>query len=116
MRPLANDFVMTFHGDTPKSPNTPGGWPDGTPNGSNWMYVLGNGHLYSGWFGGVDRNGNAKGFDANGNDAAVQRGEHRAHRDGRRRYAIAKGDDRSIAQFGANGIKIADVFGYAKVQ
>jgi hypothetical protein len=116
MRPLANDFVMTFHGDTPKSPNQPGGWPDGTPNGSNWMYVLGNGHLYSGWFGGVDRNGNAKGFDANGADAVYNAANTARIATAAVAYAIAKGDDRSIAQFGANGIKIADVFGYAKVQ
>ena len=34
---------MTIHGDTPKNPLDRGGWPDGTPDNSNWMYVLGAG-------------------------------------------------------------------------
>src|SRR5262249_7826757 len=115
LRPLADDFVMTIHGDTPKSPTAASGWPDGTPNGSNWTYVWGGGHLYSGWFGGVDRNNNARGFDANGADAAYNGANCARFATASIAYAIAKRDDRLISQF-ANGIKIADVFGNAKVQ
>lgn len=115
LRPLADDFVITIHGDTPKSPTNNAGWPDGTPGGSNWTYVWGGGHLYAGWFGGVDRNNNVKGFDANGADAAYNAANTTKYSTASIAYAIAKRDDRLISQF-ANGIKIADVFGYPKVQ
>jgi hypothetical protein len=112
-RALADDFVMSIHGDTPKTPNTASGWPDGTPQGANWMYVWGGGHLYSGWFGGIDRNGNVKGYDANGADAAYNAVNTTRYATASLAYAIAKRDDRLISPF-ANGIKIADVFGPLK--
>ena len=115
LRPLADDFVITIHGDTPKSPTNPVGWPDGTPGGTNWTYVWGGGHLYSGWFGRVDRNGAALGFDANGNDAPYNAANTARFATASIAYAIAKRDDRLISQF-ANGIKIAEVFGPTKVQ
>lgn len=115
LRPLADDFVLTIHGDTPKTPLNPVGWGDGTPGGSNWTYVWGGGHLYSGWFGGIDRNGNLRGFDGNGNDAAYSAANTTRFATASIAYAIAKRDDRLISQF-ANGIQIADRFGPAKVQ
>jgi hypothetical protein len=60
---LADNFVMTIAGDTPKNPLNRNGWPDGTPGGSNWMYVLGAGHIKTGWHGGIDRDGNVQGFN-----------------------------------------------------
>jgi hypothetical protein len=50
---LADSTVITLHGDTMKNPLTRNGWPDGTPNNSNWIYVMGNGYLKTGWFGGI---------------------------------------------------------------
>jgi hypothetical protein len=114
-RALADDFVLSVHGDTPKNPLNPGGWPDGTPGGSNWMYVWGGGHLFSGWFGGIDRNGNVRGFDANGADAAYNAANTTRFATASLAYAIAKRDDRLISQF-ANGIQIADRFGPPKLQ
>ena len=34
-RSLADDTVITIHGDTTKNPLNRGGWPDGTPNNTN---------------------------------------------------------------------------------
>jgi hypothetical protein len=114
-RALADDTVVSIHGDTPKSPTNPGGWPDGTPQGCNWMYVWGGGHLFSGWFGGVDRNGNVRGFDASGADAPYNAANTARFATASLAYAVAKRDDRLISQF-ANGIQIADRFGPPKLQ
>jgi len=61
---LDQSVIFTAHGDTPKTPLVRSGWPDNTPAGSNWLYVMGNGHLKTGWFGGVRTNGQVDGFDA----------------------------------------------------
>jgi hypothetical protein len=114
-RTLQQDFVLTIHGDTPKDPTNPSGWPDGTPQGANWTYVWGGGNLNAGWYGGIDRNGNVKGFDANGADAAYDAANTTKLATASIAYAIAKRDDRAISAF-ANGIKIAGVFGIEKVQ
>jgi len=114
-RALADDFVLSIHGDTPKDPTNPNGWPDGTPQGANWTYIWGGGHLKTGWFGGIDRNGNVKGFDPNGADAAYSAANTAKYSTASLAYAIAKRDDRLISPF-ANGLKIAGVFGNEKVQ
>jgi hypothetical protein len=102
---LADNIVVTIHGDTPKNPLDRSGWPDGTPNNSNWMYVLGNGMLKTGWHGGVRANGTTYGFDpatgadnnnpstatANATTAAVA-------------YALARGDIRRVGDF-ARGVE-----------
>ncbi len=98
---LADSVVMTFHGDTPKDPRDRSGWPDGTPNNSNWIYVMGNGWVKSGWFGGVRANGNTDGFDpttgntipnAQSSNTSAQAGAAVA-------YAVAKGDMRRVQDF-----------------
>src|SRR5262249_30194891 len=73
---LADSLVVTIHGDTPKNPLDRNGWPDGTPDNANWIYVLGNGYLKTGWFGGVNADGSTNGFDPttghpNGNPASA---------------------------------------------
>jgi hypothetical protein len=60
---LADGVVITIDGDTPKTPLDANGWGDGTPMGSNWVYVYGAGKLRTGWFGGIDRTGAVTGFD-----------------------------------------------------
>lgn len=47
----ADEVVLVIHGDTPKTPRDRNGWDDGTENGSNWVYVMGNGRLRTGSFG-----------------------------------------------------------------
>ena len=106
---LADNVVITIHGDTPKNPLDRNGWPDGTPDNSNWMYVMGNGLLRTGWHGGVQADGSTRGFDpstgqennqpasatSNATTAAVA-------------YAIARGDSRRIQDF-ARGVDIKGI-------
>ena len=60
---MDQSVVLTVHGDTPHNPLVASGWPDATPDGSNWLYVMGAGHLKGGWYGGVRANGSVDGFD-----------------------------------------------------
>lgn len=100
-RSLADSVVMTVHGDTPKDPRDRSGWPDGTPNNSNWIYAMGNGYLKTGWFGGVKANGNTATFDpttgneiANGDSGATAPAAGAAIA-----FAVAKGDMRRVQDF-----------------
>jgi hypothetical protein len=110
---LADDTVITICGDTTKTPLNRGGWPDGTPNNSNVIYVWGGGHLRTGWFGGTLRNNTARGFDAQGNDAAYNTNDTARFALASIAYAIAKREERAIAPF-ANGITVAGPFGRLK--
>lgn len=99
---LDKTTIMTLHGDTPHTPLQFNAWPDATPASSNWIYVLGNGYLNTGWFGGVTTNKNVTdGFDPMTGDlvpgqksnvtstaacAAVT-------------YAVAKGDMAKVKEF-----------------
>ena len=60
--PLSDDIVITIEGDTPKTPLDRTNWLDDTPANSNWIYVYGGGKLKTGWFGGIDRNGDDDGL------------------------------------------------------
>jgi len=55
--------VFTAHGDTPHNPLKASGWPDATPKGCNWLYVMGADYLANGWFGRLKADGNVDGFD-----------------------------------------------------
>ena len=81
---LADNLVITVHGDTPKDPMNNNGWPDGTPNNANWIYVMGNGYVKTGWFGGVRA------------ESARQRHE----RGSRRRRGLRRGEGRHEARPG----------------
>jgi hypothetical protein len=50
---LADNVVLIATGDTPKNSFDNAGWADGTPGGSNWMYLRSNGFTKPGWFGQV---------------------------------------------------------------
>jgi hypothetical protein len=68
---FADTTILTVHGDLPKDPLNPVGWPDSTPASSNWIYAMGNGYLKTGWFGGVGVDGSVRGFDpATGEEVA----------------------------------------------
>ena len=108
---LADSLVLTIHGDTPKDPLDRNGWPDGTEQNANWTYVLGAGMLKTGWFGGIDRNGNVAGFDpATGNAAAYNGGKLATAATGAIAYAIARGDMRRVGDF-AQGLDLAGLTG-----
>jgi hypothetical protein len=97
---LADNLVLTIHGDTPKNPRARSGWPDGTPNDSNWMYVMGNGLLKTGWFGGVYRDGTVKGFDPRtGAENDTGSRDLAAPASAAVAYAVAKGDARRVSDF-----------------
>jgi hypothetical protein len=98
---IGENVVVSIHGDTPKNPLDRGGWPDGTPNNSNWIYVLGAGYLRTGWHGGVKRNGDAFAFnpqtgadDPNSSSAQTAMPAAAAVT-----YAVAKGDMRRVQDF-----------------
>jgi hypothetical protein len=110
---LADDTTLTICGDTTKDPLTRGGWPDGTPNNSNVVWVYGAGHLKTGWFGGTTRADVARGFDAQGNDAAYNGGNTARYAMASVAYAIAKRDERAITAF-ANGTTVSGIFGRPK--
>lgn len=98
---LADTTILTVHGDTPKDPRNRGGWPDGTPNNSNWLYVMGNGYLKTGWFGGVKANGNVSGFDpTSGAEVPGQQSNATSAPAGAAvAYAVAKGDMKRVEDF-----------------
>jgi len=106
---LSDNVVLTINGDTPKNPRDRGGWPDGTPQNCNWMYVYGNGLLKTGWFGGVMRDGSVQGWDpatgaANNTPSSQLSGAASAAV----AYAIARGDMRRVGDF-ARGVNINGV-------
>lgn len=116
-RNLSESVVMTVHGDTPKDPRDRSGWPDGTPNNSNWIYVMGNGYTKTGWFGGVRTNGNTDVFDPttgntvpNGNSGDVSAAAGAAVA-----FAVAKGDMRRVEDF-YNGPSIEGIVNINPIQ
>ena len=48
---ISDALVMTMCGDTPKNAFVASNWPDGTPGGSNQVYVMSQGLCKPGWFG-----------------------------------------------------------------
>ena len=106
---LADNFVMTIHGDTPKDPLNKDGWPDGTPGNANWVYVLGNGLLKTGWHGGIDRNGGVTGFDpATGQNAAFDGAASAQATTAAIAYAVSRGDTRRVGDF-VRGVNLAGI-------
>jgi hypothetical protein len=102
---ISDNVVITVHGDTPKTPLVASGWPDGTPGNSNWMYVMGNGWLKTGWFGGIRRDGSFAGFDpATGMDRPGQAAAMTANSASAAvAYAVTKGDMRRVGDFYRGG-------------
>ncbi len=103
-RTLADSIVFSIDGDTYKSPDNRSGWPDGTPNGSNLLYVMGNGYLKTGLIGDVDPNNNsAQAWDpATGQLAGSYAGKGAALGASAAAaclYAVAKGDMRRVRDF-----------------
>jgi hypothetical protein len=100
-RSLADTFVLTVHGDTPKTPLNKQGWPDGTPQNSNWLYVMGNGLVKTGWFGGVHTDGSVSGFDpSTGKDMPGQQSNATSNAAAAAvAFAVAKGDMNRVRDF-----------------
>jgi hypothetical protein len=97
---LADSTIFTIHGDTPKTPRDRNAWPDGTPGNSNWIYVMGNGYLKTGWFGGITPN-EVYGFDpATGQDVLDKPStDTSASAAAAVLYAITQGDIQRVNRF-----------------
>jgi len=113
LKALADDTVITVAGDTTKNPRQRGGWPDGTPQNSNVVYVYSAGHLKSGWFGGTDRNGVVTGVTPAGDPTTYNGPTMARYATASIAYAIAKRDERLISTF-ANGTTISNFTGNPK--
>jgi hypothetical protein len=98
---LSQSTILTVHGDTPHTPLQASAWPDATPKNSNWMYVMGGGHLRTGWFGGVHADGNVDGFDASTGAAVPNKpsNETSTAAGAAVAYAVAKGDMKLVTPF-----------------
>jgi hypothetical protein len=107
---LADSIVLSVSGDTFKAPFQRDGWGDGTPQGSNLLYVMGGGHLKSGWFGDMTPQG-AQGWDqttgAAGGTYQGRGAELGASAAAALLYAVSKGDSRRVADF-YNGKALGD--------
>ena len=102
---LSDAVVMTFSGDTPKEPYVASGWPDSTPGGSNWIYVMSQGRVKPGWFGNVKSNNTKENWDPAtgliipGTPTATT---NKNCIDGAMSgilYAVSNGDDRRVRDF-----------------
>jgi hypothetical protein len=97
---IGENVVISIHGDTPKNPLQRQGWPDATPGNSNWTYVLGAGHLRTGWFGGIRRDGTVVGFDpTSGEERSVASATTANAAAAAITYAVARGDMRRVSDF-----------------
>jgi hypothetical protein len=98
---LADNTVIGWTGDTFKDPNTPGGWPDGTPGNTNILYVQGAGLLRSGWFGDIKGNDAIETWNPStgANVPGGAAGPLAAPAGAALLYAVAKGDMRRVQDF-----------------
>ena len=104
-KPLSDSIVMTFHGDTPKTPLVSAAWPDNTPGNSNWVYVYGGGYLKTGWFGGIGASGSITGWNP-ATGAAVPNQASNVTTNAAAAaaaYAVARGDMRRVQDFYRGG-------------
>lgn len=53
---ISDQLILTMCGDTPKNCFVKDNWPDGTPGGSNQIYVMSQGLCKPGWFGDLTPN------------------------------------------------------------
>lgn len=98
---LSDTVIMTVHGDTPHTPLQRSAWPDATPGNSNWLYVVGNGYLKTGWYGGVNADGSTDGFDpATGLTVVGQSASVTSNAAGAAAcYAVARGNLAKVKEF-----------------
>lgn len=98
---IADNTVVSIHGDTAKNPLNRANWPDATPGNSNWVYVLSGGQLRTGWFGGVKASGDVVGWNPiDGSDAPdVTSADTAGPAAAAVAYCVAKGDMRRVNDF-----------------
>lgn len=98
---LGDNLVITISGDTPKDALTAAAWPDGTVRNHNLLMVYGSGYLKTGWFGGLANDGTLTTWDPATGEAGNQTSAQLASSAAAAvAYAVAKGDDRRVQDFG----------------
>jgi hypothetical protein len=102
---LADALVITISGDTYKQPFNRDNWGDGTPGGSNILYLMGGGYVKTGWFGELVNANTVRAWDiatgntnANANFQQVRADLGRAA-GAAALFAVAKGDMRRVKDF-----------------
>ncbi len=96
---LADNVVLVITGDTPKNSFAQQGWPDATPQSSNWIFARTNGFLRPGWFGEIKET-TAQGFDAHTGARAATSNKDAALAG--ILYSIARGDAAAVSAVGVN--------------
>lgn len=106
---LADNTVLVVSGDTHKNPFQGAGWPDGTPGGSNLLYLRSNGHVKPGWFGRLvpDMTGGRTNFDPVTGlaTASATSAESTSAAQLGILFAIARGDAAAVAAVSAHPYK-----------
>ncbi len=98
---LDQSTVFFAWGDTPHTPLQLNNWPDATPDDSNWIYCMGQGHLKEGWYGSMDMNGNVAGWDPKtGMDDPNRPATANATAAGAAvAYAVSRGDMNKVSEY-----------------
>lgn len=102
-RKIGDNLVMAWNGDTTKNALNSSGWPDGTANNHNVLYVLGNGFTKAGWFGGIQTDTTLSTWDpvggANVATGGMTSAALAAPASAAVLFAVAKGDMRRVQDF-----------------
>jgi hypothetical protein len=102
-RKIGDNLVMAWNGDTTKDALNPSGWPDGTLNNHNVLYVMSNGYTKAGWFGGIKTGTALSTWDpTSGQDVAtggMTSAALAAPASAAVLFAVAKGDARRVQDF-----------------
>jgi hypothetical protein len=97
---LDKTTILTVHGDHPHDPLSRPGWTDSTPGNANWLYVMGNGYIPSGFHGQPRIDNTAGGIDPTNGTEIPYNGTMSAHAASAAiLYAVAKGDMKKVRQF-----------------
>jgi hypothetical protein len=98
---LGDSLVLTISGDTPKDATTLAAWPDDTAQNHNLLMVYGNGWLKTGWFGDLAADGTLSTWDpATGGTGTQSSAALAPSAAAAVAYAVTKGDDRRVQDFG----------------
>ena len=97
---LGDRLVMTISGDTIKNPHQRSGWPDGTPGGTNLLFVQGAGQIPGGRSVDATPTAAPTGYPATGrNQANVGNDVCTSAACGGVLYAVANGSKDAVRQF-----------------
>jgi len=104
---LDQNTTFVAYGDTPHTPLQGNAWPDATPDGCNWLYVMDpKANIKNGWFGHVYANKvggkNAVGFNpvTGADDVSKTSEQVSSFASTAAVYAVARGDGNKTAEFG----------------